>query len=180
MSCYHLIRVTHTHVPCRTQYTPGILVAALLTRFGKRAYAGYKYERTTDIWSSREALLAYEEVLILEGRVDTLLAGNLPPLAGRTAESKTLVARCLPTPVTPGNADDSRDGEGIGDEDVVPDVKPDSVRVRGARLVKDIFEQIYPRWQDLVKIKGEEDGRAGGLERFHHGLFDLLAVPLQS
>ncbi|KAN0077005.1 VRR-NUC domain containing protein [Tylopilus felleus] len=162
----HRVNLVHFRL---TQYTPGILVAALLTRFGKRAYAGYKYERTTDIWSSREALLAYEEVLILEGRVDTLLAGNLPPLAGRTAESKTPVARCLPTPVTPGNADDSRDGEGIGDEDVVPDVKPDSVRVRGARLVKDIFEQIYPRWQDLVKIKGEEDGRAGGLERFHHG-----------
>ncbi|KAF8559868.1 hypothetical protein OG21DRAFT_1431070 [Imleria badia] len=152
-----------------TQYTPGILVAALLARFGKRSYPEYKYERTKNIWPSRQALLDYEEVLVLEGQVDILLAGNVPVLGGRAVGSKTPVARSLPTPVTPGNANDSREGENVGDEDMIPDVKPISVRIRGARMVKDIFERIYPRWQDLVKTKGEEDGRAGGLERFHYG-----------
>ncbi|KAG8217794.1 putative fanconi-associated nuclease 1 [Butyriboletus roseoflavus] len=128
-----------------TQYTPTILVAALLTRFGKRAYPEYKFERARNIWPSRQALLDYEEVLILEGQVDMLLAGN---------------------PVAPRNANGSREGE---DEDTMPVVKPDNTRVRGARLVKDIFERVYPRWQELVKINGEEDGRANGLERFHYG-----------
>jgi len=101
-----------------------------------------------------------------------LLAGNVPLFGGRAAGSKTPAARFLPTPVTPGDANDTREGEGIEDEDTMPDVKPDNIRVRGARMVKDIFERLYPCWQDLVKTKGEENGRAGGLERFHHGLFN--------
>ncbi|KAI9571252.1 VRR-NUC domain-containing protein [Boletus coccyginus] len=151
------------------QYTPGILVAALLTRFGKRAYPGYEYERTRNVWPSRQALLEYEEVLIVEGQIDTLLAGNVPLFGGRAAGSKTPAAKFLPTPVTPGNVNDNREGEGIEDEDTMPDVKPDNIRVRGARMVKDIFERLYPRWQDVVKTKGEENSRAGGLERFHYG-----------
>lgn len=147
-------------------------MAALLTRFGKRAYPGYNFERTKNIWPSRQALLDYEEVLILEGQVDTLLAGNVPLLGGRAAGSRTPAPRFLPTPVTPGNAKGSREGENLGDEDTMPDVKPDSIRVRAARMVKDIFERVYPRWQDLVKTNGEEDGRANGLERFHYGLFN--------
>lgn len=158
---------TLSPVPSRTQYTPTILVAALLTRFGKRAYPGYKYERTRNIWPSRQALLDYEEVLILEGQVDTLLAGNIPLLGGRAAGSRTSVSRFLPTPVTPGNANGRRGGEG---GDMMPDIKPDNIRLRGARLVKDIFERVYPRWQELVEINGEEDGRPNGLERFHYGL----------
>lgn len=156
----------------RTQYTPGILVTALLTRFGKRAYPGYDYERTKNVWPTRQALLDYEEVLILEGQIDTLLAGNVPVLGGRAVGSKTPAARFLSTLVTPGNASGSREEEDLGDEDTMPDVKPDNIRVRGARMIKDIFEQVYPRWQDLVKTKGEEDGRALGLERFHYGLLN--------
>ncbi|KAF8447634.1 VRR-NUC domain-containing protein [Boletus edulis BED1] len=152
-----------------TQHTPGILVAALLTRFGKRAYPGYEYERTKNVWPSRQALLDYEEVLVLEGQVDTLLSGNVPPWGGRAAGNKTPVARFLSTSITPGNANDSREGQDIENEDTMSDVKPDNDRKRGARMVKDIFERIYPRWQDLVMSEGEEDGRAGGLERFHYG-----------
>lgn len=162
-----------SYIPCRTQYAPGILVAALLTCFGKRAYPGYEYERTKNVWSTRQALLDYEEVLVLEGQVDALLAGNVPIWGGRAAGSKTPAVRALLTPITPGNANSDRDGEDPGDEDIKRSMKPDSVRVRGARMVKDIFECIFSRWQDLVKTEGEEDGRAGGLERFHHGLFDL-------
>lgn len=143
-----------------------------MTRFGKRAYPGYDYDRTKNVWPTRQALLDYEEVLILEGQVDTLLSGNVPPLGGRAIGAKTPVARFLPTPVTPGNENGSREGEDLGDEDRIPDIKPDNVRVRGARMVKDILERVYSRWEDLVKTKGEEEGRAVGLERFRHGLFN--------
>ena len=151
-----------------------------MTRFGKRAYPGYEYERTKNVWPSRQALLDYEEVLILEGQVDMLLAGNVPLLGGRAAGSKTPVVRFLPTPVTPGNANDNREGEDIADEDAMPDVKPDNIRVRGARMIKDISERVYHRWQDLVKNKAEEDGRAGGLERFHYGLLNWWPPSLDS
>lgn len=183
MSCRHPICVTYSQfLPSRTQYTPGILVAALLTRFGKRAYPGYDYERTKNVWSTRQALLDYQEVLILEGEVDTLLSGNVPPLSTRAIGTKTPVARFLPTPITPGreNANGSREREDLGDEDTVVDIKPDSVRVQGARMVKVIFERVYPRWQDLVKTKGEEDGRAFGLERFNYGVLDWFPHSLCS
>lgn len=55
--------------------------------------------------------------------------------------------------------------------------KSDSVRVRGARLVKEIFEEVYPRWQALVKMKNEGglEGkeRGYGLERFESGMYIL-------
>lgn len=51
--------------------------------------------------------------------------------------------------------------------------KSDSVRVRGARLVREIFEEVYPHWQALVKMKSEGGlggkERGYGLERFESG-----------
>ncbi|KAF9227566.1 hypothetical protein BS17DRAFT_773961 [Gyrodon lividus] len=152
-----------------TQYTPGLLVAALLSRFKKRAYPTYKYERTKHIWPTRQALLDYEEVLILEGRIDAHLCGDVPALIGRAAGSKTPAPGPLPTPVIPANAKGKGKGPKVSNEDTEPEVKPDNARVRGARKVKEIFECIYPRWQDLVRTKGEEDGRRHGLERFDCG-----------
>ncbi|KIJ69190.1 hypothetical protein HYDPIDRAFT_144969 [Hydnomerulius pinastri MD-312] len=154
-----------------TQYTPDLLVAALLSRFKKRAYPTYTYERTKLIWPTRDALLEYEAALILEGQVDAYLGGDIPALGGRAVGSKTPAAVPLPTPVTPGNAKGKakeKAPEGA-DEDGAPDVKPDSIRVRGARMVKEIFENVYPRWKALIKTKGEEDGRGYGLERFDCG-----------
>lgn len=151
-------------------------MAALLTRFGKRAYPGYKYERTRNVWPSRRALLDYEEVLILEEQVDTLLAGNVPLWGGRAARSRTPVSRFLPTPITPGNANGSREEQVLGDEDTIRDVKHNNIRLRAAHMVKDIFERVYPCWQDLVNTDGEEDGRANGLERFHYGLFNWWSL----
>lgn len=109
-----------------------------------------------------------------------LLAGNVPLWGGRAAGSRTPASRFLPTPVTPGHANSSREGEDLGDDDTIPDVKPDNIRVRAARMVKDIFERVYPRWQDLANTNGEEDGRANGLERFHYGLFNLRSLSLYS
>ncbi|KAG9318761.1 hypothetical protein JVU11DRAFT_860 [Chiua virens] len=151
------------------QYIPGLNVTALLARFGIRTFPGYKHERTRNIWPSRQALLDYEEVLVLDAEIDALLAGNVPLLGGRTTRSKT-PPKLLSTSVTSGNTTSTRRRKDPGgDEDVKPDIKLDSARPRGARMVKDIFERVYPRWQDLVKLKGEAEGRTNGLERFHHG-----------
>lgn len=53
--------------------------------------------------------------------------------------------------------------------------KPDSVRVHRARLVKEIFEEVYPHWQALVKTKSEGglegEERGYGLERFESGVY---------
>jgi Fanconi-associated nuclease 1 len=162
----------------RTQYTPSLLVAALLSQFKKRAYPAYEYERTKHIWPTRQALLDYEEVLILEGEVDALLGGNVPGMIGRAAGSKTPAVGPLPTPVTPGSAKSKVRRVKFDDDDTEPEVKPDNARVRGARRVKEIFERLYPRWQDLARIKGEEDGRRYGLERFDCGLSHYFVITL--
>jgi Fanconi-associated nuclease 1 len=53
--------------------------------------------------------------------------------------------------------------------------KLDSVRVRGARIAKEIFEEVFPHWQALVKVKSEdgcaEKARRYGLERFESGVY---------
>ncbi|KAH7889505.1 hypothetical protein F5I97DRAFT_1844717 [Phlebopus sp. FC_14] len=153
-----------------TQYTPNLLVDALLSRFKKRHYPAYEHVRTSNIWPTRQALLEYEEALILEGRVDSCLGGAVPS-ALRTAGSKTLAASSpLLSPETPSSSKmESKVMRSSNEEDVDIDVKPDSVRIRGARLVKETFECIYPRWQALVKSAGKEDECKNGLERFHCG-----------
>lgn len=137
---------TLSFILSRTRYTPSILVAALLTRFGKRAYPGYDYERTKNVWRTRQALLDYEEVLVLEERIETLLAGNMSLLGGRA----------------------------VGDEK--PSDKCDNPRVQGAYMVKNIFQQVFSRWQDLVTSEDEEDSPSAGLQRFHYGLLNWLLL----
>lgn len=45
----------------------------------------------------------------------------------------------------------------------------ESNAVLNARRVVEIFESVYPRWQQLVAEKGTLEGRARGLERFDEG-----------
>ncbi len=42
-------------------------------------------------------------------------------------------------------------------------------RIYVAKGVLDIFRGAYPRWQELVKLVGEDSGRDKGLERFDEG-----------
>lgn len=51
-------------------------------------------------------------------------------------------------------------------------------RVQNARTVRGILEQVYPRWQELVKTEGEKTGRTRGLERFDCGMSRLRLVQL--
>ena len=54
----------------------------------------------------------------------------------------------------------------VGDQ---TDILKESNAVVNARHVVEIFECVYPRWQHLVKEKGDTEGRASGLERFDEG-----------
>ncbi|KAG2100148.1 uncharacterized protein F5147DRAFT_747172 [Suillus discolor] len=182
-----------------TQSSQSLLLPALLSRFKKRSYANIASTRTKDIWPTRDALLAYEQALDQEEIVDAMFAGNFAAV-GTEREFKTPAADELrfKTPVTPSAAPgapqtpistktvqtpvsntfatpassskgrpQSRSGVSGNTE------KSDSVRVRGARLVKEIFEEVYPHWQALVKMKNEGglEGkeRGYGLERFESG-----------
>ncbi|KAH7921382.1 hypothetical protein BV22DRAFT_1198248 [Leucogyrophana mollusca] len=179
-----------------TQYTPDLLLPALLCRFNKRFYAAYECARTNDIWRTREDLLAYEAALELEGRVDAILGGDTTVKGDRSIISETparATSHQFRTPVTPAKVPHAPafssplvtptvKGKGKAnmpgiDEDaeidlkvnVEVDVKPESPRVRGARMVSEILDTVYPQWEVLVKTKGEEDGRRFGLERFDCG-----------
>lgn len=148
-----------------TQYSPDLLVTALLPRFKKRAYSGYECARSKDIWKTREALLEYEEALILEGRVDAILGGRVFP------GSQTRLPSRSQTPKASEGVKSNvkkRDFAASVDEDSALERMPESARLRRARLVKEIFENVYPRWQDALRTKTEEQ-RSYGLQRFESG-----------
>lgn len=111
--------------------------------------------------------MKYEEALILEGRVDAILAGQISP------DSHEYAALSLHTPVKSESAKGSPKKSvhmPLGEGEAV-EVKHESSRLRNARLVKGIFENIYPYWQALLNTKPEEE-RSYGLERFESGMLD--------
>lgn len=148
-----------------TQYTPDLLVTALLPRFKKRVYPVYEFIRSNDVWETREDLLKYEEALILEGRIDAILAGKITP------DSHEYMPSFLSTPVKFESAGDSakRPVHPSGDGQV--ETKHESPRLRNARLVKEIFDSVYSYWQALLNTKPEQR-RSYGLERFESGVLD--------
>lgn len=169
-----------------TQYTEDLLTPALLARAKKREYAAYTCERTSDIWSTREDLLAYEEALEIEAQVVALLdgGGSAPNSdSGRSTASRTPVPMAeyrFRTPVTPGRTTRASSAA-TSDSPVIVKAEPagqeETERVRNARKVKEVMGIVYPKWIDLVQAKGEEDPRRKGLERFDCGMYYcLLAV----
>jgi Fanconi-associated nuclease 1 len=133
-------------------------------------------------------LLAYEEALALEARVDGILEatgiggtrGRSRSVASKTpAPGPASTSRQFKTPQTPASAlkGKSQDKENLSvDEDVSMDVdedmKVETPKVQDARLVKEIFQAIFPRWKDLLEAKEEEqEGRPCALERFHCGRY---------
>ncbi|KAI8989721.1 VRR-NUC domain-containing protein [Trametes punicea] len=166
-----------------TQHTPELLTPALLARAKKRAYAAYLYARTPDIWRSRAELLAYEDALATEAEVDALLefTSGTGYGAGRGARERSTASRTpglgarWKTPATPGGkvgsvvADISAGARGARGGETEEE---ESVRVKNARMVKEILECVYPRWQALVSTKPEvedDDGRRKALQRFECG-----------
>lgn len=61
----------------RTEHPTSLLTPALLRRCRKRYYPLYTYVRTTEIFPSRETLIAYEEALRMEAAVDMMLEGTI-------------------------------------------------------------------------------------------------------
>lgn len=157
-----------------------MLTEAILAHTKKRNYPHYKYARRADIWTTREALMEYEEALAIEARVDSILESKgIVRARSRSVATKT-PARQFKTPGTPASAlkantsakRENKENTSIDDDDysvLGDDLKPDSPRVQEARLVKEIFEVAFPRWKDLVAVKGEQEGRPAGLERFDSG-----------
>lgn len=157
-----------------TQHTPELLTPAVLARAKKWKFAEYVYARTPDIWRTRAELLAYEDALAVEAEVDDLLDNVYGPGArgrARSTMSRTPGPGRTKTPVTPRKgtsvvADTPKGGKAVVQED------EESTRVKNARLMKDILESHYPRWQALVDTKpeGDDDGRRNALQRFECGM----------
>ena len=171
-----------------TQHSPELLTPAILARAKKRSYANYLYQRTANIWATRDDLLAYEQALELEAEVDALLEGPTSSTSSGTRNRSTIsrtpapTAGRLTTPATPvkgvkatsspvASRSPRKAPAGVEEEE--------SVRTRNAREVKAILDQVLPKWQALVEEKGEEDPRRRGLERFHHGgCIDMCEAPI--
>jgi Fanconi-associated nuclease 1 len=129
-------------------------------------------------------LIAYEEALALEARVDGILdATGIGSARGRSRSVKRKTPAPAPASTsrqfrTPGGPASSVKGKGKdkeNEEDAGMNVDGDAMietpKIQDARLVKAIFEAIFPRWKALVETKDEEEGRHCALERFHYGLF---------
>lgn len=147
---------------CSTEHTSEVLVTALLPLFKKRAYPSYEYVRSTTIWESRKALLEYEEALILEGRVDTTLGGQVTSENQKSASSPSVG----PDPI--GLNAESGISNLCG-EYPQSDGMSGTPRLRNARAAKEIFESVFPRWKALVKTTTEKQ-RSYGLGRFESGM----------
>ncbi|KAM5532088.1 hypothetical protein V8D89_014252 [Ganoderma adspersum] len=160
-----------------TQYTEDLLTPAVLARAKKRQYAAYTSTRTADIWPTREDLLAYEEALEIEAKVDALLdGGSAGPNGGSGRSTVSRTPAPVPesrfrTPVTPRRTTRASSAA-TSDSPVVVKMElegEETERVRNARKVKELMETVYPKWIDLVQAKGEENPRRKGLERFDCG-----------
>ncbi|KAF8503697.1 VRR-NUC domain-containing protein [Russula emetica] len=142
-----------------TQYTPDILIPSILSRARRRTFHPYACARTSDIWPTRAALLAYERALELEAQIDALNS----PLTSNRARSRSVSSRLASEPPLKSEAGLMRENPLLEDDG---DVK-ESQRARCAREVLVIFEVAYAEWKALGDSNC--DPRPRGLERFDRG-----------
>ena len=155
------------------------MTPAILARARKRVYASYTTERSTDIWSSREALIEYEEALELEVRIDSLL-DDVSSCRGRSRS----VASRTPMPEAPSRSAtesptkrrSTRGRTANDDDDSTPlRLLGESPRMQAAKNVLSIFQEVFPRWQELVKAEDRYDEeRRNSLRRFECGELPLF------
>jgi len=119
-------------------FTEKTLTQAVLARFKIRHYPVYSVKRTFNIFDSRQALVDYEEALLIERRMEEY-TGEAPILG--TMKRK------------------------LTKED----------REKGFREGQKLFEEIYPRWQQLVKEAQASDAAANMLIKNEDG--DLAPPP---
>jgi fanconi-associated nuclease 1 len=142
-------------------YTPTILTPSILSRAHRRTFQPYVCARSSDIWPTRAALLAYEHALELEAQIDALNDTTLS-LARARSRSRSVTSHLL-DPTVKDESVVTR-GENVEEDNLVKE----SQRIRDARQVLAIFEIAYAEWKAL----GEGDGNARprGLERFEPGM----------
>jgi hypothetical protein len=141
-------------------YTPTILTPSILSRAHRRTFQPYVCTRSSNIWSTRAVLLAYERALELEAHIDTLNDTTLA-LARARSRSRSVMSHSLESPVKgePGNTGE----RSVGEDGLVKE----SQRIHDARQVLSIFEIAYAEWKGLGD--GNGDPRPCGLERFDPG-----------
>ena len=141
---------------CSTGYGSPLALPALLTAFRKRRHVDISYVRTCGIFSSRQALLDYEEALALEGRIDEALSGQTPMVDSAPASSYRSAQRKVKAK----------------EKEPSSNVNP---RVEAAKAVREIWIEVYDRWKVLVNVTGDPE-RLPGLERFDCGMPVLVMV----
>jgi Fanconi-associated nuclease 1 len=159
--------------PSSTEHTPTLLTQSILACSKKRAYVAYEYCRTSNIWLSRDDLMAYEQALAIEAEIVALLDGpgvlaSTGPGRGRPLKGKSPIKLETPrkTPIASGSIVDSPTQAPQPDYD---DAKLTPTQ-RAAMLVLDRTAEILPAWRVLVLLKSEGERRSGGLERFETGM----------
>lgn len=171
------------------------MTPAILTRAKKRVYPPYKYERTKNIWASREELLAYEKELEREAYIEELFGSggsSSAPARGRSAKSETPARRLLRESVTParsttrsapvtpvtsnsvhGEKESALKVEEVADDalpvEQLDEQAPESASVVQAQEIRRVFESVFEEWKELVRTKTEDVSRPGGLQRFERG-----------
>ncbi|OCH92080.1 hypothetical protein OBBRIDRAFT_886490 [Obba rivulosa] len=177
-----------------TEYTSELLVPSILARSRKRVYPPYKHRRTKGIiWPSRKDLLEYERALELQARVEILdgSSSSSQPHQERSAvdQSPGPAGHRIKTPLTPKRGTSTHSpvtpryrGKGAAksevdtkethaDDDLLGEQSASSKRrIANARALVRLFDEaIWPWWQELVAVKGDESARPRGLERFECG-----------
>ena len=163
----------------RTEHPTTILTPALLRFCKKRIYPIYQYVRSKGIFSSREALIAYEEALRLEAAVDAMLEGNEDENLTNVKIDKWEKACMRATSVKISGKENTPDSSYIeaggrfqyaeveGRES--PELMRETQAAVNARRVLRIFERVFPRWKELLMLNNGREERPHGLERFEEG-----------
>jgi fanconi-associated nuclease 1 len=128
------------------------MTPSILSRAHRRAFQQYTHKRSSDIWPTRTALLAYERALELEAQVDTLFNNALTPARARSRSRSIEVKTDAAGEIAPGEGD----------------MANESQRVLAAREILPIFEVAYAEWKALGECNC--DPRPHGLERFDRGM----------
>lgn len=142
--------------------------------------------------------MAYEDALRMEAAVDLMLEGNIDvELAEQhinawANRNTTDAVTDAPPPHTLRPRMESPEAHGpekenityttperepsIGayakievDNEVLPPPVKESQSVTNAKYIISVFEKVYPRWKELVQLRGMSEPRPYGLERFDEG-----------
>jgi len=135
--------------PLSTIAPPSLLLPQILSKSHHRTYPTYTPTRTLSLFPTRLSLLSYERALLLELEVDDAL-GEQETLNGTRPFSKAMMARDMAAVKTGGASfgGGAAWGSGFGNT---------GGRKEGAEVVKAIYEGVWEKWKEEVKI-GKEIG----------------------